>query len=166
MAYMYIWSENIASRGGQEIGSCLLKHFKENVSSDVSKIILYSDSCGGQNRNIKLTMLLKKYLHDLIPENSLTNIEQKYFIPGHSYNSCDRSFGVIERERKKSCNIFTPNDWVELIKNSKKSEPKFHVTVIRKNYFFSCLELQSLIVNRKKNTEKVKINWFGFRSVL
>lgn len=165
-AYMNVWSENVASRGGQEIGSCLLKHFKDNVSPEVTKIILYSDSCGGQNRNIKLTMMLKKYLHDLTPENSLKIIEQKYFVPGHSYNSCDRSFGVIEKERKKSCNIFTPNDWVELIKNSKKSEPKFHVTVMQENDFISCHELQPLIVNRKINTEKMKVNWFGFRSIL
>lgn len=165
-AYMYVWSENVASRGGQEIGSCILKHFKDNVSSKVCKIIMYSDSCGGQNRNIKLTMMLKKYLHDLTPENSLKIIEQKYFVSGHSYNSCARSFGVIEKERKKSCNIFTPNDWVELIKKSKKSEPKFHVTVMQENDFFSCHELQSLIVNRKKNAEKMKINWFGFRSIL
>lgn len=24
--HMYMWSENVASRGGQEVGSCLLKH--------------------------------------------------------------------------------------------------------------------------------------------
>lgn len=165
-AFMYVWSENVASRGGQEIGSCLLKHFKDNVSSKVSKIILYSDSCGGQNRNIKLTMMLKKYLHDLTPDDSLTTIEQKYFVSGHSYNSCDRSFGIIENERKKSSNIFTPNDWAELIRNAKKSEPNFQVTVMQGNDFLSSSNLHSLIVNRKKNKEKEKINWFGFRSIL
>lgn len=38
MAHMYIWSECVASRGCQEIGSCLLKHFKNNVSTKVTKI--------------------------------------------------------------------------------------------------------------------------------
>lgn len=65
--YMHMWSENVASRGGQEIGSCLLKHFEEHFPDGVKKLILYSDSCGGQNKNIKLALLLKKFLHDLTP---------------------------------------------------------------------------------------------------
>lgn len=32
--------------------------------------------------------------------------------------------------------------------------------------FFSCSELQSHIVSRKKNAEGEKINWFGFRVIL
>lgn len=95
--YMYVWNESVASRGGQEIGSCLIHHFKNNLPSKTKRVIAYSDSCGGQNRNIKLTVLLKKYLNDLLPDNMpLQKIEQKYFLPGHSYNSCDRCFrGLI-----------------------------------------------------------------------
>lgn len=59
-AYMYMWSKDVASRCGQEIGSCLLKHLKTNISPNATKVILYSDRCVGQNRNIKLTMMLKK----------------------------------------------------------------------------------------------------------
>lgn len=165
ISYMYIWSEDIASRGGQEIGSCLLKHFKENVSSDASKMILYSDSCSGQNKNIKLTMLLKKYLHDLTPDDSLQIIEQKYFVSGHSYNSCDRSFGTIEKASKKSSDIHTPSDWIELIKKSKKSEPLFRVIAMHKMDFVSSAQLQLLIVNRKKDMDGEKINWFNFRTI-
>lgn len=114
LAYMYIWNESIASRGGQEIGSCLLKHLKNNIPLTVKRIILYSDRCGGQNKNIKLTMLLQKFLYDLSPDVLIATIEQKYFVSGHSYNSCDRNFALIEKKRKKSSDIFTPSDWVEL----------------------------------------------------
>lgn len=31
-AYMYMWSENVASRGANELGSCLIKHLQENIS--------------------------------------------------------------------------------------------------------------------------------------
>lgn len=67
-----------------------------------AKVICYSDSCGGQNRNIKISMLLKKYLHDLAPEDALEPIEQKYLVSGHSYNRC---FGMIEKKRKISSEI-------------------------------------------------------------
>lgn len=90
------------------------------MPNEATKIILYSDSCGGQNKNIKLTLLLKKYLHDLPPDNPLQSIEQEYFVSGHSYNSCDRCFGVIEKHRKTKGDIYTPNDWIILINEAKK----------------------------------------------
>lgn len=49
-AHMHVWSENIASRGSQEIGSCLL-YFIKSLPPNITKMIIYSDSCGGQNKN-------------------------------------------------------------------------------------------------------------------
>lgn len=54
-AYMYVWNESIASRGLQEIGSCILHYIKNFVN--VPNLIMYSDQCGGQNRNIKMAVL-------------------------------------------------------------------------------------------------------------
>lgn len=162
---MYVWNESIASRGGQEIGLCLLKHITNHVSSDVSEIIAYPDRCGGQNKNIKLTMLLKKYLHDLIPDHALNSITQKYFVSGHSYNSCDRSFALIEKERKKSGEVYTPSEWFDLIKRTRKSEPKFEVTMMSGNDFVSSVELQTMIVNQKTSLDGVKLNWHDIKQM-
>lgn len=164
-ASMYVWSENQASRGGQEVGSCLLKHLKENLNEKTTKVILYSDSCGRQNRNIKVTLLLKKFLHDLPPDYCLDSIEQKYFVSGHSYNSCDRCFGLIEKNRKTTAEIYTPTDWVNVIKESKKNAPLFDVNTMQSADFVSSINLQSLIVNRKKTSDGVKVNWFSIRSL-
>lgn len=38
-AYMYVWDENIASRGAQEISSCLLKHFQLYLPSNTEIIL-------------------------------------------------------------------------------------------------------------------------------
>ena len=46
--YMYMWSESVASQGSQDIASCLLKHFS-TTQSQASHLILFSDTCGGQN---------------------------------------------------------------------------------------------------------------------
>lgn len=164
-AYMYVWSENVAGRGGQEIGSCLLKHIRTHVSPNATEIIAYSDRCGGQNKNIKLTMLLKKYLHDLTPDDALESITQKYFVSGHSYNSCDRSFGLIEKERKKSGEIYAPCQWFDLIKTTRKSEPKFKVTMMTGSDFVSSAELKTVIGNCKISTNGVKINWHDIRQM-
>lgn len=97
LGYMYVWNESIASRGGQGIASCLINHLKNYVPSLADNVILYSDSCGGQNRNIKLALLLKRFL----ASSHLKSITQKYFISGHSYNSCDRCYSLIEKYKKK-----------------------------------------------------------------
>lgn len=163
IAYMYIWSENVASRGAQEIGSALLYHFKHFLPLNTNHIILYSDSCGGQNRNIKLKLMMKKFL---CGNERIFEIEQKYFIPGHSYNSCDRCFGLIEKQKKNTENIFCPQHWTNLIRQAKKNEPKFVVTELSESDFFPSVEQEKLIVNRKRTDDGEKINWFSIRKII
>jgi hypothetical protein len=49
-ASMFLWSENEAGCGEDEIMSCILK-FVSNLSPQVGNLTLYSDSCCGQNQN-------------------------------------------------------------------------------------------------------------------
>lgn len=165
IAYMYVWNESIASRGAQEIGSCLIKHFKTYIPKDTRKIILKSDSCSGQNRNIKMNLMLKYFLSNWeYPE--LKRIEQHFFLSGHSYNSCDRSFGTIEMQKRKTENIFLPQHWINVIRQAKKKEPKFVVVEMEKNDFFSSKSLEKSVVNRKKTISGEKINWFRFQKII
>ena len=52
-----------------------------------------------------------------------------------------------------------------MIKEAKITDLKFHVTVKQKHDFVSSVELEKIIVNRKKNTDGNKINWFEIRSL-
>lgn len=164
-AYMYIWNESIASRGAQEVTSCLLKHFQNFVPSETKLIILNSDSCGGQNRNIKTTLMLKKCM-DAWPHSALTSIEQRFFLSGHSYNSCDRCFGVIEKQKKRTEQILIPQHWINLIAQAKKNEPKFTVVRMEREDFFSSKNLESAITNRKKAKNGEKVNWFTIQKII
>lgn len=165
VAHMYVWNETIASRGSQEVSSCLFKHFLNHVPENTEKIILFSDSCSGQNRNIKISLMLKKFF-SIWNHNDLKIIEQRYFMPGHSYNSCDRSFGTIEKQKQITENIFTQQHWVNLMRQAKKTEPKFIVTEMEQNDFFSSKPLEQLIVNRKKSVSGEKINWFNIQKMV
>lgn len=69
-----VWQENEASKGTQEVGSCL-KKFIENIRPTAKKLILWSDACGGQNRSIKLTLIL---IHVLQNPPSLESISIRY----------------------------------------------------------------------------------------
>lgn len=120
IAYMYTWDESIGSRGSQEIGSCLIKHFLKYIPHDTKRITLLSDSCGGQNRNIKMAMILKHFLENIWKHPNLETIEQTFYVSGHSYNSCDRSFALIEKQRKKTENVLVPQHWFNIISQAKK----------------------------------------------
>lgn len=161
-AHMYIWSENVASRGAQEIASCLKFHITNNLPEETKHIILYSDGCAGQNRNIKMVLMLKKIM---LQSQHLKGITQKFFVSGHSYNSCDRCFSLIEKQKRVTSQIFTVNHWIQLISRAKKTEPLFYVKQMESDLFFSTQNLEKLIMNRKKNSHGEKINWHTIREI-
>ncbi|CAH1634669.1 unnamed protein product [Spodoptera littoralis] len=88
-----VWVEGEAGRGSQEVGSCLIKHITERLKDGVEILFLWSDSCGGQNRNIKLTLMLKALLND---HPTLKEIHHRFLESGHSFLPNDTDFGRIE----------------------------------------------------------------------
>ncbi|CAH2000738.1 unnamed protein product [Acanthoscelides obtectus] len=128
-ARMYTWDETVSGRGSQEIGSCLL-HFFKSLPSNITKIIAYSDSCGGQNKNkniCKLFMFAIKATH-------IKEIHHKFLEPGHTYMECDRDFALIEKNKKKIPQVFIPSHWREVIAASNK---KFMIHNMTREMFFS-----------------------------
>lgn len=61
-----------------------------------------------QNRSIKMSMILKHFLANKWKHPNLECIEQMFYVSGHSYNSCDRSFALIEKQRKRTENVHVP----------------------------------------------------------
>lgn len=165
IAYMYAWPESVASRGPDEIASCLHQNFLETIPADTEKIILYSDSCPGQNKNIKMTLMLKFFL-DSWPHENLKKIEQRFYVVGHSYNYCDRNFALIEKQKKVTENIFIPDHWINLIKAAKKKDPKFVVKEMHVGSFLSSAPLKPLIINRKRSRSGRKISWLNFQTII
>lgn len=126
ISYWYVWDETVAGRGAQEIGSCLYKHFIQFIPKDTRKVILYSNS-SGKNRNIKISLMIQKNF-DFWGKPELEIIEQRFSFSGHANNSCIRSFDLIEKQKRITKEIFVPSEWINVIKQAKKSEPKFVVT--------------------------------------
>nr|CAH7732292.1 unnamed protein product [Callosobruchus chinensis] len=70
----------------------------QDLPTQITHLICYSDSCGGQNKNKNIAKLLMF----LVQSSQLQTIDHKFFESGHSYMECDRSFGLIERNAKKN----------------------------------------------------------------
>ena len=159
-SFMYMWNETEGGKESQELASCVVHHLKMHASTH-SKIILYSDSCTGQNRNIKMSLSLMKLSQD--PNMEVSSIDHKFLISGHSYLPNDGDFGIIEKASRKISHIYTPKDWMDIVRESKKKPPKFEVIEMKNSDFYSTKNLEDAITNRKKTIDGYDFNWLNIR---
>lgn len=95
---------------------------------------MYSDQCGGQNRNIKMATLCNY----IVASTSFTvdEIDHKFLLSGHSYFPYDQGFGLIEKQKKYYPDIHLPNDWKTVILSARKKNP-FKIVNMTSNDLFS-----------------------------
>ena len=79
---------------------------------------MYSDQCGGQNRNIKVAVLCQYIVSS--SQFSVKVIEHKFLVSGHSYLPCDQDFGLVQKRKKYFPNIYLPEHWNNVVASAKK----------------------------------------------
>ena len=88
-------------------------------TSAIKEITLYSDSCGGQNRNQFVSSAL---VYAININHKLEIINQKYFERVHSEMEADSMHSAIE-QAKKCTSFFVPSHWATLISMARKRDP-------------------------------------------
>lgn len=111
-----LWTEIDASKGTQEVGSCLKMHI-EQITKPIRRLILWSDSCGGQNRSIKLVLMMMHVLHNHKP---LESVSVRYLQSGHSFLSNDTEFSDAECGLKRIEKIYTDAVYIEIMRKCRK----------------------------------------------
>lgn len=93
-ATFYTYHEGEAKRGPDEVCSFLKMYIDQNIDPSIKTLCIFSDSCGGQNRN-----------HTVIrfwPALTMTGRFHKivHYFPerGHSFLQCDWDFGTAKKE--------------------------------------------------------------------
>mgnify|MGYP007005565973 CR=1 FL=1 len=157
--YMHLWDETEGGRGSQEVASLLAKHIRQEAKNH-THVILYSDSCTGQNRNIKVASTLMNLVLD--PKLSIKVIDHKFLVSGHSFLPNDQDFGVIESASRKCIQIFTPEDWLQVVKKAKTKKP-FEVFKVNTSDILSTKKLEEMLVNRKKTDAGEPVKWLEMR---
>lgn len=148
------WTENQSSKGSTEIFSSLLTVFEfENVFRNKEHLILWSDSCGGQNKNF-LILCLHQYL---VRKNFFKIIDHKYPEVGHTYLDSDRAFGRIEKVLRKNETLYSPEQYRDIIVKSGKK----NVVIDMRNHFRKTdnLEKEMKLFNRKKDCLKEQVRF-------
>lgn len=122
-AYFYVYPEGNASRGPNEVCSMVLDFVTNNIPAEVQELHVFSDACGGQNRNHPLCRLFSA----LTMKNKFKVINHYYPVRGHSFMPCDRTFGTVKREVRRHDRVYSPEQYISLIGSSKKTHPKFEI---------------------------------------
>lgn len=157
-AVCYVWYETVAARGANQIASCLYKHVNTYVPRNTKRVIFYSDTCSGQNRNSHVSAMFTWALQNL----DIETIDHKFMVPGHSHLEVDTDHSIIEKKKKKTeLQIFHPHDWMQLIRSSSK---KFEVVEMLSNDFFDFASLlKGPLVLRGKDTNGRQFKWLKKR---
>lgn len=155
-----LWIEDEASKGTQEVGSCLKLHI-ESSKKQMETLIMWSDSCGGQNRSIKLVLMMMYVLQN---HKTLKTISMRYLLSGHSFLPNDTEFGEAETALRKK-ELFTDEMYMETMRNC-RTRNKFVVNRMSPENFFSVNNLEALITNRKVDVNKRKVSWLNTHEIL
>ncbi|KAJ8887593.1 hypothetical protein PR048_013810 [Dryococelus australis] len=83
---------------------------KMEQMKNIKKLVLLSDSCGGQNKNIKVVKFCA-WLSKLLS----VNIIHIFPVRGHSYNQNDRNFGLYCQVMKKIECIENPDQYFKVM---------------------------------------------------
>lgn len=142
--YCYMWNETVAKRGGNDIGSCVYRHLKE-LPATIRHIVLFSDSCAGQNKNSYVGSMFMTVLQS---SDTLELIDHKFLVVGHTHMECDVDHALIERAKKKSgIAIHHPRDWYQFVQT------------IGTKHSMNVIELKSEDFKDFANVAKNKLMW-------
>lgn len=167
--YFFIWTEDQGRRGCEEVSSSLLAFMDAANISKEDHMIFWSDSCAGQNKNF-FVLCLWQYL---VGAQKVRLIDHKFPEPGHSYLDSDRDFAHIEKSVRLTQNIYSVDEYQNImLKSQKKNSP---VVTRMADKFYNIKNLPALLhlknnpktVDGQKVQFRDKVKWvridrFGF----
>lgn len=141
--------------------SCLRNYILQKITPAVKHLILWSDSCGGQNHSISLVLML---VHILQNHETLQSITIRYLLSGHSFLPNDSEFGDVEQALKVQQRLYTDIDYINVMKECRRKN-KFVVNKKNSEDMVSVQQLLKCITNRKVDSKKVKIGWLSTHKI-
>lgn len=136
-----------------------MQHGRKNVK-------IWSDNCGGQNRN---KYLLAMHM-ELIKSLPFDSIEHNYLETGHTQMNVDSMHSAIERAAKP-ISIYTQNEWCNVIRkaraeNKKTKTTPYKVIRMQHNDFIDLKDAYSHLMNRSTtDTDNEKIAWLKVKRI-
>ena len=125
--FLYFWHEGEGDLSASSFASCLTD-FINNVPEKIKELVIFSDGCTYQNRNVVLANALLK----LSIERNIV-VTQKYLTKGHTQMECDSVHSTIET-KKRGKPIYSPHNYVELMREARPTH-KYTVKYLTHEFF-------------------------------
>lgn len=169
-----MWSELQGGRGSEQIASCIFKKLVQ-LPRNVEHVITYSDTCGGQNRNINMAVM---FMFAMAKNENLQVVDQKFLLPGHKRLECDSDHARIERAKislgssqsykssdDEKIRIMVPRDWCQFVRSlpGKKSFNVIEMSLTDFKEFSSFLKKDNILVHRNKDDDKNPVEWLKIK---
>lgn len=128
----FVWSEINGGLESDVFASIMVRFLLSEIQKHKpSKIIVWSDGCTYQNRNVKLS----NGLLELAMEQNII-IEQKYLEVGHTQMEADSIHSTIERKLKRNQEICVPADYIRIMKSAREKPSQYNVIPLTHNDFY------------------------------
>ncbi len=152
----FLWDETCGNKGSAEIATFLIRYL-ENLPSEITSVVMYADTCGGQNRNKNVLAALLYVVNK--NKTGLQTIDLKFLESGHSYLEADSIHATIEREKKHK-NIYVPDEYKLVIEMSRRKPFPYEVNSVKYNDIYDLEDLNNQIIkNVKKTVSGSTVNW-------
>lgn len=112
--FSYLWTENQYGKGSNQIASAVYHRLMNSQLENVTTVKLFSDGCGGQNKNTTVISMISHWLVKDAPQN-VTKVVLYFPIVGHSFIPPDRVFGILERKFQDLSVINNPDEYTDII---------------------------------------------------
>lgn len=135
--FCFLWDETQGNIDATNFASLLYQFLEQHKAThpDTTTVILYSDSCGYQNKN---TILSNTLLYASV-KFELTIIHN-YLEKGHTQMEVDSAHSLIER-RLKNRDIYLPTDYISICREARPSKP-FNVKYLQYGDFLNFNDLK------------------------
>lgn len=127
-----LWNESEGMRGANEIGTCMYIYLK-SLAPTVDQASLYSDNCGGQNKNKIFAVALMLALNDI---GHLKTIDHKFLERGHTHMEVDSVHAAVEHA-KKNVPVLVPRDWEIVCRLARKRSRAYNVLTLSHKHFLN-----------------------------
>ena len=153
----HMWHEGQGRRGSCEIASAVAKFFV-SLPDSVKKIIMYSDTCSGQNRNQHFSAMCLSAIQTYPVEK----IDRIYKESGHSQMECDSAHSAIESALRNK-DLYCPTDIFQNVALARKKNP-FIVEYLQTSDIWNYKLLSKKILkNRSWDSNGQKVHWLKIK---
>lgn len=108
----YSWTEDQSGRGSTEVSSALLHYLQSLDLTGITRLRLFCDGCGAQNKNNIVVHTLMYFLGT--HQGDVEQILMTFPVRGHSFLPADRTFGQVEKKLRKRPTILTKEEYYEI----------------------------------------------------